>query len=122
MAIKATFVTLGEAAERLGVHESTARRYADRGLIRAVRLPSGVRRLHSADVEMLAGPGDALEAASGEAASRASSTRTFESLAAEQGARPLTAVEELAAPDLWESDEDVDMLIAMTHAERDRDR
>jgi excisionase family DNA binding protein len=42
-----------EAARGLGVHENTLRRWEERGLIRAVRLPSGVRRFRAEDVESL---------------------------------------------------------------------
>lgn len=37
----------------MGVHENTVRRWADRGLIQPVRLPSGVRRFRAEDVERL---------------------------------------------------------------------
>jgi excisionase family DNA binding protein len=47
-------MTIREAARRLGVHENTVRRYVDRGLIRAERLPSGVRRPSREDVEAMA--------------------------------------------------------------------
>ena len=40
-----------EVARALGVHENTVRRWEDRGLLRAVRLPSGVRRFRAEDVE-----------------------------------------------------------------------
>ena len=40
-----------EAARALGVSENTIRRWQDRGLIPAVRLPSGVRRFRRADIE-----------------------------------------------------------------------
>lgn len=42
-----------EAARGLGVHENTLRRWEVRGLIRAVRLPSGVRRFRLEDIESL---------------------------------------------------------------------
>jgi excisionase family DNA binding protein len=42
-----------EAARGLGVHENTLRRWEERGLIRAVRLPSGVRRFRAEDVDTL---------------------------------------------------------------------
>jgi excisionase family DNA binding protein len=42
-----------EAARTLGVHENTVRRWEERGLLRAVRLPSGVRRFRPEDVEAL---------------------------------------------------------------------
>lgn len=40
-----------EAARVLGVHENTVRRWEQRGLLTAVRLPSGVRRFRPEDVE-----------------------------------------------------------------------
>ncbi len=119
MASKATSITLREAAARLGVHESTVRRYADRGLIGAVRLPSGVRRLRAAEVDRLAArrvngpPGDRPDDAP---------ATSIEALAGEQNVHPVADVEELAAPEVWESDEEVESFIAMTRAERDRDR
>lgn len=39
-----------EAAELLGVHIETVRRWADKGLIPVVRLPSGHRRFRRADL------------------------------------------------------------------------
>jgi excisionase family DNA binding protein len=42
-----------EAARRLGVHENTLRRWEQSGLIRAVKLPTGVRRFRAEDVEQL---------------------------------------------------------------------
>lgn len=42
-----------QAARGLGVHENTLRRWEERGLIRAVHLPSGVRRFRPEDVEAL---------------------------------------------------------------------
>jgi excisionase family DNA binding protein len=41
------------AAEKLGVHENTLRRWEQKGLIRAVKLPTGVRRFRAEDVEEL---------------------------------------------------------------------
>jgi excisionase family DNA binding protein len=43
-------MTVRAAARGLGVHENTIRRWEEKGLIRAVRLPSGVRRFRSEDV------------------------------------------------------------------------
>ncbi len=44
-----------ETARRLGVHENTVRNWAERGILRAVRLPgSGYRRFAVEDVERLA--------------------------------------------------------------------
>lgn len=42
-----------QAARGLGVHENTLRRWEERGLIRAVHLPSGVMRFRAEDVEAL---------------------------------------------------------------------
>jgi len=42
-----------EVAQALGVHENTIRRWEERGLLRAVRLPSGVRRFRPEDVEAM---------------------------------------------------------------------
>lgn len=42
-----------QAARGLGVHENTIRRWEEKGLIRAVRLPSGVRRFRSEDIAAL---------------------------------------------------------------------
>jgi excisionase family DNA binding protein len=39
------------AAGLLGVHENTLRRWEEAGYIRAVRLPSGVRRFRREDVD-----------------------------------------------------------------------
>lgn len=46
-----TLMQVREAARELGVHENTLRRWEERGLIRAVRLPSGVRRFRPEDIE-----------------------------------------------------------------------
>jgi excisionase family DNA binding protein len=44
-----------ETAHRLGVHENTVRNWADRGLLRPLRLPgSGYRRFDIAEVDRLA--------------------------------------------------------------------
>jgi len=48
-----TLMQVREAARELGVHENTLRRWEERGLIRAVRLPSGVRRFRPEDVAAL---------------------------------------------------------------------
>lgn len=42
-----------QAAQGLGVHENTLRRWEEKGLIRAVRLPSGVRRFRAEDIESI---------------------------------------------------------------------
>lgn len=41
------------AARELGVHENTLRRWEEAGLVRAVRLPTGVRRFRPEDIETL---------------------------------------------------------------------
>ncbi|HEX8204465.1 MAG TPA: MerR family DNA-binding transcriptional regulator [Solirubrobacteraceae bacterium] len=41
------------AAQLLGVHENTLRRWESAGFIKAVRLPSGVRRFRPEDVQSL---------------------------------------------------------------------
>lgn len=51
--MQATLMQVRQAARALGVHENTIRRWADRGLIEAVRLPSGVRRFRAEDIERL---------------------------------------------------------------------
>jgi len=43
----------GEAASRLGVHPNTLRRWAAAGLIRSIRLPSGVRRFRPEEIDNL---------------------------------------------------------------------
>ncbi len=118
MATKPTYVTLREAAASLGVHESTVRRYADRGLIHAARLPSGVRRLRRADVEALRHPVGTLDPT----AEPATPSATIATLAAEQGIKPLQSASKLADRDLWSSDEEVDLFNATIRFERDRDR
>jgi excisionase family DNA binding protein len=42
-----------QAARALGVHENTIRRWEERGLLHAVRLPSGVRRFRTEDVQAM---------------------------------------------------------------------
>jgi excisionase family DNA binding protein len=119
MATKSTYVTLREAAQSLGVHESTVRRYADRGLIHAARLPSGVRRLRRADVEALKAPANQLDPRGAEPTAP---DATITTLAAEQSIEPLASASELADPDIWSSDEEVDLFNATIRSERDRDR
>lgn len=103
MATESTLMSIREAARRLGVHDNTVRRYSDRGLIRAVRLPSGVRRVQREDVEAFA-------------------QRTVGRLPADQVVGPVPSLEELVAPGVWRSDKEVEELLALTYAERDRDR
>jgi hypothetical protein len=47
---------------------------------------------------------------------------TIETLAAEQHVPLLASLEALAAPDLWDSEVEADLFVAMTRSERDRDR
>ncbi len=87
-------------------------------MIRAVRLPTGVRRLRAADVDRL---GRRLNVAAG-AEPRESAPRSIEELAAVQGVEPVASVQELALPHLWSSDEELDEFVAVVYAERERDR
>jgi excisionase family DNA binding protein len=49
----AQLMQVRQAAQALGVHENTIRRWEQRGLLQAVRLPSGVRRFRSEDIEQM---------------------------------------------------------------------
>jgi len=100
MSTEPTLISVREAARTLGVHDNTVRRYADRGLVRTVRLPSGVRRLVREDIDALA-------------------PRVSDQA---HGAKRSGSVDDLAAPEIWASDEEVEAFLAMTYAERDRDR
>lgn len=122
MSLMSTFITVREAAALLGVHENTVRRYADGGLIRAVRLPSGVRRLHRPDVAALVASTDADLRRRPTPTDLDRPAQTVEELIARSGARPVDDVASLARPDLWESDDELERFIAMTLAERERDR
>jgi excisionase family DNA binding protein len=42
-----------QAAQMLGVHENTLRRWEEKGLLHAVRLPSGVRRFPLNEVQAM---------------------------------------------------------------------
>lgn len=42
-----------KAAKVLGVHENTLRRWEKAGLVRAVKLPTGVRRFRPEDIDRL---------------------------------------------------------------------
>lgn len=51
----AEHLNVREAARRLGVHENTVRNWADRGILRPIRLPgSGYRRFRADDIERIA--------------------------------------------------------------------
>lgn len=114
-----TFISFREAAQRLGVHENTVRRYADRGLIRAVRLPSGVRRLRRTDVEAMQPSPDE---ASVTVAATDRPTATLDEIVEAAGAGPIRDLAALARPGLWDSEEDAERFIAVTRTERDHDR
>jgi excisionase family DNA binding protein len=49
----ADLMQVRQAARELGVHENTLRRWEERGLLPAVKLPSGVRRFRPEDVAAL---------------------------------------------------------------------
>jgi excisionase family DNA binding protein len=49
----AQLMQVRQVAQTLGVHENTIRRWEERGLLQAVRLPSGVRRFRPEDVEAM---------------------------------------------------------------------
>jgi excisionase family DNA binding protein len=49
----AQLMQVRQVARTLGVHENTVRRWEERGLLRAVRLPSGVRRFRPDDIEAI---------------------------------------------------------------------
>jgi len=49
----AQLMQVRQVARELGVHENTIRRWEERGLLQAVRLPSGVRRFRAEDVEAI---------------------------------------------------------------------
>ncbi len=46
-------LTIGQAAARLGVHVNTLRGWVDRGLVPAVKLPSGYRRFTVEQIEQI---------------------------------------------------------------------
>src|ERR1700680_427588 len=46
-----SLVRVSEAAHELGVHDNTVRNWIEKGILKAVRLPSGHRRLDAAEVE-----------------------------------------------------------------------
>jgi excisionase family DNA binding protein len=49
----AQLMQVRQTARALGVHENTIRRWEERGLLHAVRLPSGVRRFRTEDVQAM---------------------------------------------------------------------
>jgi excisionase family DNA binding protein len=48
-----TWLTLGQASRRLGVHPSTLRSWADAGEVSAFRTPGGHRRFRASDIDTL---------------------------------------------------------------------
>jgi len=54
MSTEAPWLAVRESARRVGVHENTIRRWADRGLVESVKLLTGVRRPLARDVDRLA--------------------------------------------------------------------
>ncbi len=44
-------LTISQAAARLGVHPDTLRKWADKGLVPMVKLPSGYRRFEPQEIE-----------------------------------------------------------------------
>jgi excisionase family DNA binding protein len=46
-------MTTSQAAHELGVHPNTLRGWVDRGLVPAVRLPSGYRRFEPEQIERI---------------------------------------------------------------------
>ncbi len=50
------WLTLSEAAERLGVHPATLRAWADEGYIKSFRTPGGHRRFLASEVEAMVAP------------------------------------------------------------------
>lgn len=53
--VSETMFALGEAAERLGVHPVTLRRWSESGKIRSVRTPGGHRRFPESEIRRLTG-------------------------------------------------------------------
>ncbi len=47
----ARLLTVSQAAARLGISQDTVRRWADQGLLKTVKLPSGYRRFEPAEIE-----------------------------------------------------------------------
>ncbi len=93
------WLTLAEAVEELHAHESTVRRWADRGAIKTVRTPGGQRRFAREDVERIATEGYTAEvgAASARVAVVLSGTAVFGTVLGVATARPLLVLSLLAS-------------------------
>jgi excisionase family DNA binding protein len=48
------FLTVSQAAARLGVHKDTLRSWADKGLVPVVRTPTGYRRFDPEEIDRVA--------------------------------------------------------------------
>jgi excisionase family DNA binding protein len=106
-----TTITIRETARRLGVHENTVRRYVDRGLLRAERLPSGVRRVRLEDVARLAPVWE----------DELGHEMTTEEIFSEPG-KFNTGQEALdSAPKLFDSDEELEEFVNWIYEQRRRD-
>lgn len=46
-------LTIGQAANRLGVHQKTLRAWADKGLVAHIKTPTGYRRFDPGDIDQL---------------------------------------------------------------------
>jgi excisionase family DNA binding protein len=49
------YLSITEAAQRLGVHAQTLRSWADKGYVAHIRMPSGYRRFDPEVIDRLAG-------------------------------------------------------------------
>ncbi len=47
------YLSIGEAARRLGVHPATLRGWADKGMVPHIKLPSGYRRFAASAIQKL---------------------------------------------------------------------
>lgn len=104
---------LRTAARVLGVHENTVRRWVDRGLLAAVRNPSGVRRLRAHDVHRLRASMETPTAA----ASPPWTVPSLQELMAAQGVEPATVGD--LRTDMFASDEELDDFVGAIYAARE---
>jgi excisionase family DNA binding protein len=103
-------ITVREAARLLGVHENTVRRYVDRGLIPAERLPTGVRRIKRNGLRVVPGYEDEF-----------GHEMTTEEIFNEPGKFETGREAMKAAPKLFDSEEEADEFIRWIHGQRKRD-